>query len=51
MVARRQSNWPGPRANHKETHGLIKEQHMFDFFLHSHTDDIWQVKDTHDARS
>jgi hypothetical protein len=50
MVARRQSNWPGPRANHKEAHGLIKEQHMFDF-LHSHTDDIWQVKGTHDAHS
>jgi hypothetical protein len=32
MVARRQSNWLGPKANHKETHGLIKEQHMFDFF-------------------
>ena len=49
MPTRRQSKWLEPRANHKEAHELIKEQHMFDF--HSHTDDIWQVKDTHDARS
>ncbi len=49
MVTRRQSKWPEWGANHKEARGSIKEQHVFDF--HSLTDDIWQVKGTHDARS
>ena len=48
MVTHRQSKWLEPRANHKEAREMIKEQHVFDF--HRHTDDIWQVKSTHDAR-